>query len=84
VEEVTMDFTHPTSPIPVAWLDDAQLRRELADLHRMERAVERHCEASQRRAFRERLNELDGEYLRRFPTARDRWPWRLWEPVADV
>jgi len=78
-----MDYTHPTSLIPVVWLDDAQLRRELADLHRMERAVERHCEANERRAFRERLNELDGEYLRRFPTARDRWPWRLWDPMPD-
>jgi len=76
-----MEYSHPTSLIPVAWLDDAQLRRELADLHRVERAVERHCEASQRKAFRARLNELDGEYLRRFPTARDRWPWRLWDPI---
>jgi hypothetical protein len=79
-----MDFTHPTSLVPVQWLDDAQLRRELADLHRMERAVERHCEPSQRKALRDRLNALDGEYLRRFPTARDRWPWHLREPVADV
>ena len=84
MEEVTMDFSHPTSLIPVAWLDDAQLRRELADLHRMERAVERHCEASSRKAFRARLDELDSEYLRRFPTARQRWPWGLLEPLPDV
>lgn len=76
-----MEFTHPTSLIPAAWLDDAQLRRELADLHRVERAVERHCEPVQRKAFRDRLGELDAEYLRRFPTARHRWPWRVWEPV---
>jgi hypothetical protein len=84
VEEVTMDYSHPTSLIPVAWLDDAQLRRELADLHRMERAVERHFEAGERRAFRKRLDELDDEYLRRFPSARSRWPWRLLEPIPEV
>lgn len=78
-----MEYTHPASLIPALWLDDTQLRLELADLHRVERAVEKHCEPSQRKALRERLNELDGEYLRRFPSARDRWPWRVWDPVPE-
>jgi len=77
-----VDYMHPTSLVPAAWLDDARLRRELADLHRLERALEQHCQPGQRRALKERLTELDGEYLRRFPTARHRWPWRVWEPLA--
>lgn len=78
-----MDYTHATHPIPAASLDDAQLRRELAELHRIESAVKRHCPPGRHRALRERLSELDGEYLRRFPTARDRWPWRVWDPVQE-
>ncbi|HEX6683721.1 MAG TPA: DUF6158 family protein [Candidatus Limnocylindrales bacterium] len=77
-----MDYTRPSNLIPVAWLDDSQLRKELADLHRLERAVKHHCLPSQREALLARLADLDAEYLRRFPTARDRWPWRVWEPLA--
>jgi hypothetical protein len=71
-----MDYTNPRNLIPAEWLDDTQLRRELADLHRLERAVVERCLPNQRDMLRIRLAELDAEYLRRFPSARDRWPWR--------
>jgi transposase len=79
-----MDHTHPARLIPAETLDDAQLRQELADLHRLERAIGEHCLPSQHDALRVRLAELDAEYLRRFPSARESWPWARVEWLPET
>jgi len=60
---------------PVEWLDDDQLRQELADAHRVDQALSGRFGSEQRAALQSRLAELDHEYLRRFPQATARWPW---------
>jgi hypothetical protein len=61
---------------PASLMTDDQLRREVADTHRLAAVIdERLCLPRQRRALSARLDELDTEYLRRYPSARDTWPW---------
>jgi hypothetical protein len=63
---------------PAGLMTDDQLRRELADTHRLAAALdEGRCLPGQRRALSERLTELDTEYLRRYPQARESWPWSM-------
>lgn len=57
-------------------LDDEQLRRQLADLHRLVTAVEARGVRPDGPLIRH-LADLDREYLRRFPQAAARWPWPL-------
>jgi hypothetical protein len=78
----TLDFnnTRPVTEygmlIPAAEMSDAELRRELAATHVLELTV-RECGLPVQRAYLEvRVAELDSEYLRRYPQAASRWPWR--------
>lgn len=67
---------------PANLLTDDQLRRELADTHRIAAAIdERRCLPRQRQALSARLAELDTEYLCRYPGARQRWPWAPAQPL---
>jgi hypothetical protein len=71
-------ITDPTPrPLaPASVMTDDQLRRELADTHRIAAAIDpRRCLPGQRQVLSARLAELDSEYLYRYPHARDRWPW---------
>jgi hypothetical protein len=58
-------------------MPDHELRRELADMHQLAAVVGESCMPVHRAALQARLNELDSEYLQRFPQARERWPWPL-------
>ncbi len=60
---------------PAAELDDAQLRVELANTHAVNDLVHMRAVPRDRAMLQTRLDELDGEYLRRFPAAAATWPW---------
>lgn len=60
---------------PAAELDDAQLRVELANTHAVGNLVHLRAVPLDRAMLQTRLDELDGEYLRRFPAAAATWPW---------
>ena len=71
-----MTTATPQPLTPANLMSDDQLRRELADTHRIAIAIDvQRCLPGQRRALSARLAELDDEYLCRYPCARDRWPW---------
>lgn len=61
---------------PAADLDDAQLRVELATTHAVGSLADLRAIPRDRGMLQTRLDELDGEYLRRFPGAAASWPWR--------
>ncbi|MEU7824921.1 DUF6158 family protein [Catellatospora sp. NPDC049111] len=60
---------------PAAQLSDAELRVELATTHAVGRTVIKRGIPRDRAMLQIRLDELDGEYLRRFPAAAATWPW---------
>jgi hypothetical protein len=62
--------------MPAAEMSDARLRRELIETHVLELAVRERGLPVQRAYLEVRTAELDSEYLRRYPHAADRWPWR--------
>ncbi|GAA2358486.1 hypothetical protein Cme02nite_34610 [Catellatospora methionotrophica] len=61
---------------PAADLDDAQLRVELANTHAVVGLTGLRAVPRDRAMLQTRLDELDAEYLRRFPAAAASWPWR--------
>lgn len=66
----------PPVLVPARELDDEQLRRELADTHRLAAGIDPQvCLPGQQSVLKQRLAELDTEYLARFPQARRSWPW---------
>lgn len=73
-------MTNPTQPLtatPAAELDDDALRRELAATHQLQPVVEQRGVPRELETINLRLAELDGEYLRRYPHAAEKWPWPL-------
>jgi hypothetical protein len=56
-------------------MDDAELRRELAETHQLAEALSAHIAADLRATVQRRCAELDAEYLHRYPSARATWPW---------
>lgn len=60
---------------PAADLDDAELRVELANAHAVGNLVNLLAVPRDRAMLQTRLDELDAEYLRRFPAAAATWPW---------
>lgn len=66
--------------VPACDMDDAELRRELAETHRMADALSDGIAPDLRAALQRRCDELDAEYLARFPGARSTWPW----PIASL
>lgn len=61
--------------LPAAQLSDAELRVELATTHAIGRTVIKRGIPRDRAMLQIRLDDLDGEYLRRFPAAAATWPW---------
>jgi hypothetical protein len=73
-------MTYPTqtlTAIPAVELDDDALRRELAATHQLQVVVQQRGVPHEQGTVGLRLAELDGEYLRRFPHAANKWPWPL-------
>jgi hypothetical protein len=66
--------------VPARDMDDTELRRVLADTHRLAEALSARVAPDVRDELYRRCDELDAEYLRRFPGARETWPW----PVPAV
>jgi hypothetical protein len=65
----------PITAVPASELDDEALRRELAYTHQLQPLIEQRGVPLEQATVQLRLAELDGEYLRRFPHAAQRWPW---------
>lgn len=59
--------------VPASHLSDADLLRELASLHRTRHDALRHAPGSALAHHDRRRQELEAEYLRRFP-GREVWP----------
>lgn len=73
-------MTYPTqtlTAIPAVELDDDALRKELAATHQLQVVVQQRGFPHELGTVGLRLAELDGEYLRRFPHAAQKWPWPL-------
>lgn len=68
--------------VPACDMDDAELRRELAETHRLAGALTAGVAPDLQPALQRRCDELDSEYLARFPSARATWPWPIAQPVA--
>jgi len=58
-------------------LEDHELRMALVHGHQLLPLIDRRGLPTEREALRQRLAELDREYLRRFPHAARRWPWPM-------
>ena len=69
--------TQTLTAIPAVEMDDDALRKELAATHQLQAVIQQRGIPHELGTVGLRLAELDGEYLRRFPHAADRWPWPL-------
>lgn len=62
-----MEFPDSAAGIPAAELSDQDLLRELYDLHRTRHDTLRHASEHALAHHTERTDQLEAEYLRRFP-----------------